>query len=180
MRDLDHNSKCRPAAEVRCSGSGSVWRVLLLLAGVWLLLGARAEADLWRIEPGCVLDGEGWVAVSRGFSDGGADRFGPGEWQGEASMAAPVSESPWDRPGDERDPSWYSGYEGVLPSGGMGAGGVDAPGSGGGQSALAPAFSQLPQITLIASLPGEGGPAFDNPPPWTPLRPPRSSARRGL
>jgi hypothetical protein len=48
-------------------------------------------------------------------------------------------------------------------------------GAGSNSVAIHSVAWSLPEQTLLARLPGEMGPCFSNPPPWTPLRPPCSS-----
>ena len=106
-------------------------------------------------------------------------------WVAEACEGQPLLEGagpilpttplpPSDR-NDPSDPPAFCPVEG-MPTGGMGASGTaSSPQSSGGSStaAIPNETSKLPEATLTARLPAEMDPAFSNPPPWTPLRPPR-------
>ena len=146
-----------------CVAVGRLLRVSMLVAACWLL-GARAEADLWRIEAGCLATEGGWVAVSQGFA----------ELACEESLGSPSSELPYQPPWNSSDATqiWLSAY--LLPGGGGGVASTKASsGDGGVPSALAPVACERAENRLVVRLPGEGNPAFDNPAPWTPLQPPR-------
>ena len=91
-----------------------------------------------------------------------------------AGPVLPTTPLPSD-PDEPSDPPAFCPVEG-MPAGGMGASGTaSSPQSSGGSStaAVPNETSELPEATLTSRLPPEIDPSFSNPPPWTPLRPPR-------
>lgn len=90
--------------------------------------------------------------------------------------AAPGEPSPSRGPAEDEDspPAWRAPGE-PLPVN-TGACGTQASSGSGGHgpaSALPTSLAQAPQPALSGRLPTEMGPHFSNPPPWTPLKPPR-------
>lgn len=93
----------------------------------------------------------------------------------DATAAAGASQGePVDRDHNSRRP--FVQILSCLPTPGGGMGAIPSGNADGGNPVSAAPLgiaSRLPQCTIIGWLPDDMGPSFANPPPWTPLKPPR-------
>jgi len=96
---------------------------------------------------------------------------------GAASMSPGPAEPGPPQDDDDREAAWAALLS--LPAGPASCGSESSPsstGSGATNAAVPSATSHLPETKLTARLPAEIHPSLSNPPPWTPLRPPRDSS----
>ena len=96
--------------------------------------------------------------------------------QDDTSMGAagPVAPTAPGLPGE--DEQAFRNCQGIPAGGSAGcesASSSQSVGNGANSAAITSTIVQVPQTSLIGRLPCEMGPTFSNPPPWTPLRPPR-------
>lgn len=144
-------------------------RTRLLLTLVLALVAATqttcAVAGYQRVEVSCLVgDQADLVSFADTIDKGISPSFG--------AAAGPVNSE------ERRGPSLQDREDFVLAvaSDASACGSpVTSSSSGHGSSATAlpSAFSDSPPAPLIGFLPTEMGPSFSNPPPWTPLEPPR-------
>ena len=144
-------------------------RILLTVAVVLATFGAnRAMAGFVR--PKAALAAPGEQAVLLWDAEFSGQETSPG---GAGPAAAAPGGPDRDEGGDR--PTIQHFY--AAPGGGTGACETPSTGQSGGSgstSAAAPgASSVVPEPVATSWLPDEMGPAFCNPPPWVPLRPPR-------
>ncbi len=121
----------------------------------------------------------GFIRVRPLLFDGADEAFGGFEGlSGETGMTGLASPDRQDVPSTppERVRLALEHLQGLLPSDAGGCGTPPSFQTTGGASttaAIASSIDEIPQPTLTGWLPTEMGPSFCNPPPWTPLRPPR-------
>ena len=139
-----------------------------MVAAVAAMLGAtRAQAAFVRITD-AVLAVDGSFVCS-------ADCFGDGALQAGTSCTSMVP-APDGEPQDQDTPRVLPECRGHLAetSGAMDSEPTSqSSGNGTNGAAITSTIAQVPQTALTGRLPYEMGPSFSNPPPWTPLRPPR-------
>lgn len=147
----------------------------ILIATVAVLAALTADTAIGgfiRVQSVLSAQGEAGLLGSAGFPQDDASL-------GAAGPVAPTAPaSPGEDDGGE-DEQGFRNCQGPL-AGGSGTCGSQSSsqssGNGSSNAAIASAISQVPQTALTAQLPGEMEPAFSNPPPWTPLRPPRGTS----
>ena len=150
-------------------------RTRLILTAALALLAALAPncAHAGFSRPMVMFPAGGEGATFVWFAEASADETSPDG----AGPVDPTTPLPPPEPDDPSEPPVFCPVSG-MPTGGMGASGTaSSPQSSSGPStaAIPNETSELPQATLTARLPAENDPSFANPPPWTPLRPPRGN-----
>ena len=146
----------------------------LILTGILALAAAFAancaNGGFIRVRSVLPAQGEATLNWSGGLSESKASLGGAGPAE-PTDPFPPEDDEGGDRPA-LRTVEW-------LPTGDAGGCGSESSaqstGNGSSSAAIPSAISQVPQTTLTGRLPSEMGPAFSNPPPGAPLRPPRSS-----
>ena len=144
-------------------------RILLSVAVVLATLGANC-AMAGFVRPKAALAAPGEQAVLLWDAELSGQETSPG---GAGPAAAAPGGPDRDEGGDR--PTIQHFY--AAPGGGTGACETPSTGQSGGSgssgAAIPCSISEIPKTTPTGWLPSEMGPAFSNPPPWTPLRPPR-------